>query len=315
MARKLNDAIIGAGQAYGGHSGALNLANGGMFGLMPRIGHIGPDGFNYAEFISNHAYVRKNVIPVVLSYPKVFDLFPNPEVFIAAWKALLELHPRSIEGLDSTLTVETDEHPVGGAGEMQEEITNVTRARTQLSMNVKEKAGKAITKFMEFVVRYGYLDPDQKRPLVSRWLTADKLDELGGMYTPEFYTGSVIYIEPDVTCRKVVDAWLCTNVFFKNKIGDRSGKREITAANEIPDINIELASITMNNENVLRLADKILANLSIFNTISDLDMHLPIAGINSSIEAVEYTGFNATQKHGTITDSPESEVGVGTPKN
>ena len=38
-------------------------------------------------------------------------------------KALVELHPKSIEGLNSTLRVEWAETPFGGAGEMQQDVT------------------------------------------------------------------------------------------------------------------------------------------------------------------------------------------------
>ena len=187
-----------------------------------------------------------------------------------------------------------DEHPIGGAGEMMEEPTNVTRERSTLSFTIRERAGKSVVKFLDYMIRYGLMDPDQKRPLVSRLWSGKGLEDVGGMYTPDFYTGTAIFIEPDTTMRVAVDAWLCTNMFFKGT-GERTGKRDITTAGEMKEITLESTCITMSNENVRILADKILSELTILKTIPDTDMHLPLADINSKVRATADTGFNQSQ--------------------
>ena len=302
MAR-LAKAIIGidgsAGRTYGGQSGAINLSQGGQFGLMSRIGYTAEDGKNYSEFISSHSYISKNVIPIVLDYPRFFDFMPEPELWISAYKNLIETIPRSIEGLQSGLTVETDEHPIGGAGEMMEEPTDVKRARSTLTFNVRERAGKSITKFLDYLIRYGLMDPDQKRPLIIRHFKDQQgLEDVQGMYTPDYYTGTAIFIEPDITTRVCIDAWLCTNMFFKSN-GERTGKRDITAAGEVKDLSLESTCITMSNENVRILADKLLKELTILKTVPDTDMHLPYKNIDSNVRAVADTGFNQTQDKST----------------
>ena len=292
------DAIIapdnGEALTYGGHSGSINLSQGGQFGLMPRIGYVDASGRNFGEFISSHAYVSKNVIPIVLDYPRFFDFFQDKDLWISAYKNIIETLPRSIEGLQSGLKVDVDEHPIGGAGEMMEEPTNVTRERSTLSFTIRERAGKSVVKFLDYMIRYGLMDPDQKRPLVSRLWSGKGLEDVGGMYTPDFYTGTAIFIEPDTTMRVAVDAWLCTNMFFKGT-GERTGKRDITTAGEMKEITLESTCITMSNENVRILADKILSELTILKTIPDTDMHLPLADINSKVRATADTGFNQSQ--------------------
>lgn len=290
MSSRLTDAILGAGTAYASHSAALNLAKGGQNGYLARIGGVGPDGKNYGEWISNHAYVKKNIIPVVLSYPKFLDFMPESAKFIEAFKALVEIHPLTIDGLTSGLTVETDEHPIGGAGETQEEITDVKRAKSTVNFTFKEKAGKSIQKFLDIIIRYGYMDPDAKKPLVQKYFTGAKLDAVGGMYTPDFYTATVLFIEPDTTQRVVVDAWLCTNMFFKSN-GERTGKRDLRSAGETLELSIESTAITMNNEAVLQLADKVLASLTILNLVPDTDMILPTTSVDPKIDSAK-TGFN-----------------------
>jgi hypothetical protein len=283
------DAILQKGSVYAGHGPAANLIYGGQNGPMAKIGMKGPDGKNYDEWISNQAYVRRNIIPIVLRYPKFFDFMPDKDKWIATYKALIELHALTIDGLSSGLSVETDEHPVGGAGEMQEEITNVTRARSTLTFTYKEKSGKAIQKFLDYLIRYGYMDPDAKRPLVSQYIT--KVADISNMYTADYYTGTVIFIEPDITQKLVVDAWLCTNMFFKGN-GDRTGKRDVHSAGEVPEYSIESSCITMNNEAVFTLADSILSSLTVLTTLPDTGIVVPSSGVDSALAATK-TGFNS----------------------
>ena len=287
MAR-ITDSILAKEKVYAGHSPAANLKYGGQMGYMPRIGMVGPDGKTYEEWISNQAYVTRNIIPVVLKTPKFFKYMGDEQAWVETYKALWELHPLTITGLSSGLTVETDEHAVGGAGEMQEEVTNVTRARSSLSTTYKEKNGKAIIKYLDYLIRYGMMDPDTKKPLVSKFIK--NIDEIGGMYTADFYTGTILFIEPDVTQKQVVDAWLSTNVFPKSN-GERTGKRDIKSAGESPELSIEWASITMNNEAVLKLADSILAKLTILNKLPDVDMVTPSSDIDPNVSSTS-VGFN-----------------------
>lgn len=287
---RIKEAILAKDTAYAGNSPVLDLSKGGQNGYMAQLGMVDKDGKHYDAWISNQAYVKRNIIPVVLDYPKFFDFLKEKEKFISAYKALIELHPLTIDGLSSGLTVEVDEHAVGGAGEMQEEITNVTMARSSLSFTFKEKAGKAIQKFLDFIIRYGYMDPYTKKPLVSQFI--DDMDKIGGAYTPDFYTGTVIFIEPDVLHKEVVDAWLCTNMFFKSN-GERTGKRDVHTAGEAPELTIESSAITMNNDAVLKLANEILGKLTIINDIPDVDMVTPAGGIDPSV-AKQETGYNQT---------------------
>jgi len=287
---RIKEAVLARNTAYATHGPVLDLKDGGQQGYLSQIGKVGADGKYYDAWISNQAYVKRNVIPVVLSYPKFFDFMPEKDSLIAAYKALIELHPTTIDGLSSGLTVETDSHIIGGAGEEQEEITNVTRAKSSLSFTYKEKAGKSIQKFLDFIIRYGYMDPDTKKPLVSKYIA--NMTDIGGMYTADYYTGTVIFIEPDALYKEVVDAWLCTNMFFKSN-GDRTGKRDIKTGGETLDLSIESSAITMNNEATLLLADSILTKLTIINNIPEDGIVTPTNVIDPTL-AKQATGYNQT---------------------
>lgn len=288
MGMTFTEAILDKDTLYSMHSPAIDLRYGGQMGYMPRIGLV-KDNKYYGEWISNQAYIRRNVIPILLQAPRFFEFLPDSQKWVAVWKSMMEDQPLTIDGLSSGLTVETDEHAVGGAGEMQEEITNVTRARTQLQMTFQEKAGKSMIKLFDFMIRYGMMDPDTKTPLISRFFK--KISDVGNMYTPDFYSSTILYIEPDITNKVVNDAWLCTNVFPKSN-GERTGKRDIKSGGEKVELSIDFSSITTNTESVLRLADTILANLTVLNKIPDLDIVAPLDGMEPKVEANKNFGFN-----------------------
>ena len=292
MAR-ISEAVIEKDKVFATHSPALNLTYGGQHGYISRPGfRKGNERFD--EWISNHAYVKVPVIPILLDYPKFFDLLKGEaDIWKKNLKSLVELHALSIEGLSTGLTVDFDEHAFGKAGEMQEEVLNVTRNRSTLTFNFKEKGGKSIQKFLDFYIRYGMKDPDTKRALIANQLTDADVQEIG-IYTPDYYTMTMLFIEPDILNKNVMDAWLCTNMMPKSN-GERTGHRSENGAGALLDLSIEFTCITMNNEAVLDFADGILKSLNegILSKIPDNDMSLPKAGIEPTL-LKDRTGFDRT---------------------
>lgn len=285
---KITDAVLNKATAYSGNSGSLDLQYGGTSGYLPQIGKKGTDGKYYDEWISNAAYIKRNLIPIVMSYPKFMDFLPQKDMWKTSFKALMELHAESIDGLSSGLTVDFDQHPIGGAGQMQDEVTNVTRAVSNITFNYKEKAGKSIQKFLDYYIRLSIMDPDTKKPLVMQYMK--DLSQIGGLYLPDMYTFTTMFIEPDISMTTVVDAWLCTNMMPASN-GDRLGKRDIHSANEMLDLSIEFKSITMNNSSVLTLAEKLLSKLTVLNKVPNVDLVLPTDSINPDIAKLS-SGFN-----------------------
>lgn len=270
----------------------LNLEFGGQEGWSPRVGYIDDDGKNYSEWISNHKYVSKNVIAIVLQTPRFFDYMPDPQKWVSTFKSLMELHSKSIEGLQSGLTAEFSEHAVGGAGEMQEEITNVTRARTTITHTFEEKAGKPINRFLHDWITYGMMDPDTKHALIGTLSEFDTKE----LYTPDYYTASILYLEPDITGRNVVEAWLCTNMAPKSD-GEVIGKRDLVTGGEVREMAIEWTSLTMHNQAVRQLAQKMLDSMTTIKTNpNDLPMFVsedPVEARDKDLhEDVSPVGYN-----------------------
>lgn len=249
MAR-LTNALLQAGQAYGnGHQAPmLDLgAGGGMFGWdVP-----------YGEWVSNQAYIKKDIIALVVEAPKGFQYLPNPEMWVGTFRSLIELHSESIDGLARGLEVDVSERAVGGAGEMQEDVTNVTRVRTQVTYKWTEKYGMPVFNFHEGWITQLLMDPNTKMPLITTASGSKPSDALADMYS-----ATIMYIEPDPMHQKVMKAWLVTNQFPK-ATGENIGRKDKTSASEVTTYDIPYAGIAQIGAGVDSLAQAMLNTMSL----------------------------------------------------
>jgi hypothetical protein len=248
---RITDAIL-ANKAFGTGSTQpmLDFTYGGQQGWAP----------NLVEWVSNQAYVRRNLICVLLEAPQFFKLMPDPQKWVSSLKSLMELHCKSIEGFNAGLTVETDEHPVGGAGEMQQEVTDVKRARTEPSFTFVEKYGMPIQTFLHNWITYGLMDPDTKFAMVGT-LSNQRPEDL----LADWYSMSCLFMEPDPQHRKVVKSWVTTNMFPK-ETGEIIGKRDLTTASEVLNITVPFTGISQFSLGTNLFAQKILNTINMNNS-------------------------------------------------
>ena len=248
MARVTDALLNGRAQNFGGNP-MLNLQLGGQFGY----------GQELREWVSNQNHVRRNSICLLLESPRFFRYMNNPEVWTGTLKSLVELHARSFEGLNKGLTVETGETPVGGAGEMQEEYTDVKRARSQVTFTFDEKYGLPVAKFFEAWITYGLMDPSSKFANIGTMAGARPTDMLADQYS-----ATMIFIEPDPTHQRVIQAWLGTNMWPKGT-GEITAKRDLASAGELVSRNIEFTGIYQTGLGVDVLAQTLLDQINIIN--------------------------------------------------
>ncbi len=248
MAR-LNDALLN-GRAYnrGTSQPVLNAAYGGTFGFSPDL----------REWVNNAAYVQRNVIALLLEAPAFFQLLPDAKMWVSTLRAMVELHPRTIEGLNMTLNVEVQGTPVGGAGEEQEEFVDVKRTRSNPVFTYNDKYGRPFQRFLEYWITYGLMDPASKVANVGT-LSNYPTDML-----PDRYAMTCLFIEPDPTHRKVIKSWLSTNMFPKGT-GDITGRRDLNSAMVLPDLSIEFTALTQVGAGVDLLGQKMMDYLNITN--------------------------------------------------
>ena len=287
---RVTDAVLEKNARYATGAPTINLEYGGQMGFMPRIGTIGPDGKHYEEWISNQAYIRRNVIPILLTYPKAFDyLPPSPMVWIRTLKAIMERHPIKIDGLKQSLTIETDSHPVGAAGEVQEEYTKISREPSTPSFTWNEKGGQAFIRFWEWYGSYLMMDPDTGIANAKNFIS---LSDYKGLYTPDFYTFSMMFIEPDALGKCANRVWMCCNMFPKS-FPTVEGSRDIKSAGEMTEINMEFSSLGCPpNISMLAMGERLLAAMNALKKVPIQDFVLPITDIDPSVQAAD-TGIDS----------------------
>ena len=250
MAR-LDNALLD-GKAFGKDTtnAVLDLTHGGQFSWSP----------NHSEWINNQAYIRRNLVPIVLEAPRFFQLMPNPEVWVSCFKALIEKHCRTIDGYQAGLKVSFDDHPVGGAGEMHQEVTDVKRDRSEPVFTFIEKYGRPIQTFIEYWIRYGMMDPETKYAMVGTLASNVPSDLLA-----DWFTGTILVFEPNPLHNKIEKAWITTNFAPQNN-GEVIGKRDLTAASELLTLSIPFTGISQYGLGVNKFAQEILDNIKMANS-------------------------------------------------
>lgn len=279
----------GVGPSTGMLNPALDPKYGGQNGLAP----------DFTQWISAQAHLSKNLIPFVIEYPKGFDYLPDADrrAWIAAYKAIIELHAQSWTGFNSGIEVETTENAMGGGGQFFEDFTDAKQARTQPQSNHIEKFGQSIGNFFSMFIRTFMMNPDTKYPDIMTMAGITRpTDQLA-----DLYSGTVLFVEPDATMLNPVNAYLCTN-FWPKGTGEITAKRDLTQAAESRTIDIQWAALTQQGVGVKGFARSILQSVQIsganpFNSpafVSQIDPAL-VASANGYKANVENLGARAVR--------------------
>jgi hypothetical protein len=267
-----------------GRSAMVDIRKGGQNGVAP----------DYAAYVSSAAYVRRNVIAILIEAPRGFQDLENPDYWVSTLKNLVELAPKTIEGLSQTLTVEHIENPFGGAGEVQQDISNVTRQRSAPQFTWNEKYGKAVASFLNGWVLNLIMDPETKYPRVVK--NSDKPTDL----LPDYTGMTVLFIEPDPTHTKVITAWLSTNMRPTGTVAEISGNRDITAALQGADYSVEFTALTQIGEGVNNFAQEILDNMTLTGANPNLQEAF-VREIDADVQAGESGYGNQIEKMANAT--------------
>lgn len=236
-------------QNRGSSVNALDPKYGGQQGWAP----------NVAQFVSNQAHKSSQLICVMIEAPNFFKYVKGGQKYIETLKAVMEVHSMSITGFTETLTVDTDQHAVGGAGAMQQEVVNVTREQPTPTHAFVDKYGRPIQKLLEFWIRYGLMDPDSKHPLAP--IVGDNsIQDMG----PDMYSMTCLYFEPNVTFTGINRAWLVTNM-YPTTTGDSNSERNLTSGSTILNLDIPFTGLAQVGYGVNKLALKILRDIRTLN--------------------------------------------------
>lgn len=209
-------------------------------------GHL-PD---ISAYVTNGAYVRRNLVAKLMSSPKGFDLLRDAKVWHSALKSIIETQSKTISGITSTLALEYSENNISGGGEVQSDIANVTRTPSTPTHGVLEKPGKPISKFWEGWILNLLMDPETKVPRVMYYKenVGKNIDLL-----PDMIGCAVLYFEPDHTFSHVLEAWLCIDMKPKNGLAVE-GSRDLAAGGTNLEHSLEFTSIQQVGTPIMALA-------------------------------------------------------------
>ena len=246
---RLTDAMMTGGYTSDIDRPILDLKNGGQNGWSP----------NLVEWQSNQAYVSRPLHCILLEAPRMFKVMPDSDKWIASLKALFEMHAYAIEGFNAELKVETDTHDVGGGGEKQHEVVNVTRETSTPKFTFIEKYGRPIQTLLDYWIRYGLMDPETKFALLGTMGSSDVKDMLA-----DWYSATCLFIVPDPLHKTVDKAWLTTNM-FPTSTGQITGKRDLKSGQELLTLDIEFPGISQYGLGVNAFAQTILDKINTTN--------------------------------------------------
>ena len=230
-----------------------------QYAVDPTNGGQGGWANDLTQWLNNQAYVSKQVFAITMEAPGFFQYMTDPDKWVEILRAFFETHVRTIEGLHSGIEAEFEEHPVGGAGEVQHEVVNARRTPSAPVVSVVDKIGLPFQNFFRSWIQYGMMDPDTKYALATNLATSPQAP-----WTADMFTTTVMFIEPDASHTRVVKAWLCTNM-MPHSNGEEDGRRDLTAAGELLTLSIEFTALTQTGVGVKVLAQSLLSALNMTN--------------------------------------------------
>lgn len=233
-----------------------NLGVGGWDGLSPQLGVIGADGIAHTLLVANQPYVKRPSIFVMLTYPLAFDYFSNKDELINAYKNLLERRASTFEGLNNAITLDLAESTIAGTNEVYKVVTDSKKEASNIVFGFNEKDGKPIYRWHEFFINNLIMHCTTKIPEVTLMSSYSNTRTYGA----DMYSISGLVIEPDISNRYVVDAYLGENI-FPSGTGESTSNKNRAEAGATVDVTIEYGGYWVSTPAVRRFAQEILNTL------------------------------------------------------
>lgn len=201
---------------------------------------------NPENWTASAFYPRPNLQAVLVQAPKGFAYLPDGAGMVRRLKAMVETKCKSISGLVSTLTVESDEVMVDKGTEAMQTPTKVNRERSNPNMVWNEYRGMPIWKDLSLWVRMLIEHPKTGAPGVidQPAYQAAGAPEL----TAEYYSMIVLFIQANHNLTGVDYAWLCSNMYPQSVPFE--GGVEYGAARPLVEMPIDWTALTLHGEDV-----------------------------------------------------------------
>jgi hypothetical protein len=168
------------------------------------------------------------------------------------------LHAKTFDGFDAALEVESTETAAGLGGEKFHDISNVTRAVSNPSFTFTDLYGRPIQNFLHDWITIFGMDPITKVPGIVT-LGINPTDWLNDMST-----ATILAFEMDPLHKKVVKAFLTTNLFPKGT-GEIPLKKDKESEGELSELTIAFTGTTQVGAGVVALAQKLFDTVNMTN--------------------------------------------------
>jgi hypothetical protein len=96
------------------------------------------------------------------------------------------------------------------------------------------------------------MHPETKTPMTATLESGGPSDNLAS-----WYSGTVAFLEPDPTGKRITRAWVTTNIFPKSS-GPIEGKRDLTSALAIKEVSQDFTALSFYNEGTRQLGQELL---------------------------------------------------------
>lgn len=249
MAKKDPNTVMSANSSY------ANGANGAVTNLeIPAPYGYTPD-FRYYHAAAD--YTRRPTIAFLMELPNCFKDTDDPEKWGGSLKALIEMHARTIDGIDYTLEVEHVETPFGGGGEMMQTLSKVRRARSVPVFTWVEKVGMPVSRYWNNYILYFMGEPNSNvAGIIGK----------GGITPaatyPDYNTFSILFVEPDPTERYALRSTLITNMQPTGQGPEMRMSKDQTSSPEQLQVSLTMTGLQMVGRGVDKLGQMMLDRAS-----------------------------------------------------
>ena len=246
-------------------SNVLNIAHGSRGGYMASIIKKSGGGSEVFEnWINAAPYVTRNLIPVVISTPKGFDKLKGdlPKRMKEQYIELMESQPLRIEGFKSALNVETADVAFGHDGQQFKATTKIGREISEPSFTWAEIQHKSILRYLNFLVELFEGTPETNGiPLIAQ---ESDYFEAEVIFTADMGSGTMVFIEPDVTRMTAIETYVCFGMRPIGTIGVNESKFEVAGAGETREYTVAYSALTIPPSNATRaLGNQLLKDMKV----------------------------------------------------
>jgi hypothetical protein len=269
----------------------LNYGNNG--GYLPSLTRE-IDGYYFEEYFSAEAHMNQDVIPFVIRTPKLFDILTDEALGARLrdyWINLMTVAPKKIDGLNRTLSFTHSEVNIDGSQILQQ-VTGSKRERSAPVNYYVERKGKTIERLFTFLMGYGSVDSATGMNIIATLDLKPGYVEKGKLPSNIFFTGTMLYVQPDAWMKNVIEAYVCGNMSPMGPFESTASREERGTERQISELSVPFTSIDMNNEACRIIGQYALDNLT--NISKDPDL-MPAFINNNDIDNAlsEQFGFHA----------------------